>query len=68
MAKMVRKRITNLNVGEMTYPKTSGRYRGVSIGRDRQGYYATTHRARSKSYPSPGKIPSKTVSWIKSTG
>jgi len=66
--KPVYKRVTDLNIGEMTWCKHSGRYNGVSIGRDDDGYFALTHRARSSSYPSPGDIPASKLKWIRSTG
>ncbi|MDD4985927.1 MAG: hypothetical protein PHQ43_09070 [Dehalococcoidales bacterium] len=66
--KIVTKPIAKLEVGEMTWCKHSGRYRGVSIGRDKDGYYVCTHRARSRSYRSPLSIPLKELAWIKSTG
>jgi len=66
--RMVHKRVTDLGVGEMTWCKHSGRYRGVSIGRDDDGYFACTHRARSSSYPSPDRIPLSKIKWIRSTG
>ena len=66
--KMVHKRVNDLLEGEMTWCKHSGRYNGVSIGRDDDGYFACTHRARSESYPSPGAIPMKKLAWIRSTG
>ena len=66
--KQVYKRVTDLSVGEMTWCKHSGRYIGVSIGRDDDGYFACTHRARSESYPSPGEIPAGKLKWIRSTG
>lgn len=62
------RRVTDLSVGEITWCKHSGRYAGVSIGRDEDGFFAATHRARSKSFESPGVIPAKTLKWIKSTG
>lgn len=40
---------------------------GCSIKQDKDGYYAYTHRARSKSYPSPDKIPVKVLKFIDST-
>jgi hypothetical protein len=40
---------------------------GCSIGRDDKGYFAYTHRARSKSYPSKEKIPVKDLKFIDST-
>ena len=66
--KKVYKRVTDLNIGEMTWCKHSGRYDGVSIGRDDDGYFACTHRARSESYPSPDRIPLSKLKWIRSTG
>lgn len=66
--KQVRKQISQLQVGEITYCRHSGRYNGVSIGRDDDGYFAMTHRARSESYASPDKIPAKKLAWIRSTG
>ena len=38
-----------------------------SIARDDKGYYAYTHRCRSKSYPSIAEIPKKTVEFVGST-
>jgi hypothetical protein len=61
---MVRKSALQISEGEMTWCKHSGRYRGVSIGRDDDGYFVATHRARSKSYPYPGAIPEKELAWI----
>ena len=66
--KSVHKRVTDIRVGEMTYCKHSGRYDGVSIGRDDDGYFACTHRARSESYSSPDRIPLSKIKWIRSTG
>lgn len=66
--KPVHKQISQLQVGEITYCRHAGRYNGVSIGRDDDGYFAMTHRARSESYSSPDKIPMKTLKWIRSTG
>ena len=45
-----------------------GRGRGCSLKADRDGFYVHTHRARSKSYPSPDKIPAHKVKFIESTG
>jgi hypothetical protein len=66
--KTVEKNVSDLQVGEMTWCKHSGRYTGVSIGRDDDGFFACTHRARSESYSSPAAIPTKKLAWIKSTG
>lgn len=65
---MVNKRVNQLTLNEITYPHQSGRYAGTSVGRDREGYFVTTHRARSKSYPNPIKIPDSKIKVIKSTG
>lgn len=56
-----------LKLNEYSCPKTSGRLRGISVGRDRDGYFVMTHRARSKSYPEVKDIPEKTIAFIKST-
>lgn len=64
----VNSRANDLSVGEVTTPRHSGRYRGVSVGRDEDGFFVMTHRARSKSYESPGEIPDKELKWIRSTG
>lgn len=65
---VVNKRINQLQINELTLPRKSGRYRGVSIGRDRKGYFVTTHRARSKFYKAVGLIPDSVIKWIRSTG
>ncbi len=44
------------------------RYDGVSIRQDDDGYFVHTHRARSKSYPSPEAIPKDKIDFIESTG
>lgn len=45
-----------------------GIHYGVSISKDKDGYYAHTHRARSKSYPSVEAIPASKLKFIDSTG
>lgn len=40
---------------------------GSSLGKDNNGYYCYTHRARSKSYPSPAQIPLDRIKFIGST-
>lgn len=47
--------------------KNGVRYQ-VGISKDRNGYYAHTHRARSKSYPDKKSIPASVLRWIESTG
>lgn len=41
---------------------------GVSLGEDEKGFYVYTHRARSKSYESPEKIPNSKIKYIETTG
>lgn len=41
---------------------------GVSLGKDKDGYFVYTHRARCKSYSSPEKIPKSKIKFIESTG
>lgn len=41
---------------------------GVSMGADKNGFYVYTHRARSKSHPTPDKITVKEITFIESTG
>jgi len=60
--------IIKLGVNEITRPRRSGRYSGTSVGRDKNGYFVTTHRARSKSYPRASKIPKARIKFIESTG
>lgn len=44
------------------------RFAGVSLKQDDDGWYVTTHRARSDSYASPEEIPQSKVDFIESTG
>jgi len=46
----------------------NGKQYGCSCGKDDSGYFAYTHRARSKGYESPQKIPVKVLKFIDSTG
>ena len=41
---------------------------GVSMGADKKGFYVYTHRARSKSKPTPDKITVTEIEFIESTG
>lgn len=41
---------------------------GVSFGKDKDGYFCYTHRARSKSYPTIADIPKSALKFIDSTG
>jgi len=47
--------------------KDGKRYQ-VGIGKDDNGYFAYTHRARSKSYTTKKGIPHKDLKFIQSTG
>jgi len=42
--------------------------KGFSCGKDKDGYFIYTHRARSKRYSSLDKIPQKDIDFIDSTG
>lgn len=44
------------------------RFEGVGLKQDDDGWYVTTHRARSDSYESPEAIPQSVVNNIESTG
>lgn len=41
---------------------------GVSLKKDKNGYFVMTHRARSKSYKTIDSIPDKDIKFIDSTG
>ena len=41
---------------------------GFDMGIDKDGYFVSTHRARSKSYAAPDKIPTKELKFIETTG
>lgn len=42
--------------------------KGVSLGKDKDGYFVFTHRCRSKSYSSPEAIPDSKIKFVESTG
>lgn len=42
--------------------------RGVALKKDSKGFFVHTHRARSKSFPSPSAIPKGAVAFVESTG
>lgn len=46
----------------------STKSQGVSMGADKNGFYVYTHRARSKSKPTPDKITVTEINFIESTG
>jgi len=56
-----------VEVVQKTVTKDGKKYQ-CGIGHDKNGYYATTHRARSKSYPSKKDIPASVLKRIASTG
>ena len=62
------KKVSELLNGQITMPKQSSKWKGTSIGRDKNGYFCCTHRARTKSYESPDDIPLSKIKRIKSTG
>lgn len=41
---------------------------GVTLAKEKSGYFCYTHRARSKSYKTPGAIPKSVIEFIESTG
>lgn len=49
-------------------PELREKLDGVSLGKDKDGYFVYTHRARSSSYAEPGKIPQSKIKFIRSTG
>ena len=57
-----------LNPFEITYPFQKGRFNGVSVGKDYDGFFVATHRARSKSYKDIRRIPEYIIKKIESTG
>lgn len=44
------------------------RMKGVSLGKDGNGYFVYTHRSGSSSYPTPADIPDSRVKFVASTG
>lgn len=48
--------------------KEKGLPDGFSMGIDKDGFYIHTHRARSKSFKTPGAISVKAIRFIDSTG
>ena len=60
---------SNKKVHRLMIPKIEGKsFDGVDMGADKNGFFVCTHRARSKSYDSPEKIPDSKIAFIKSTG
>ena len=50
-----------------SWPEEMGEFE-CSLGKDKDGYFCYTHRARSKSYPTPQQIPKSKIEFIESTG
>lgn len=48
--------------------KLKEKFEGVSLGKDADGYYVYTHRARSDSYEGIDKIPESKIKHIETTG
>ena len=46
----------------------NGKKYGVGVGKDDDGFFVHTHRARSKSYSNKSEIPLKDIKFIESTG
>jgi len=66
--KQTDKGVSELEINEMTWPRQSGRFRGVSVGLRKEGYFVFTHRARSNYFPRPSSIPESVIAQIRSTG
>lgn len=49
-------------------PRTRGRFKGVSVSKDENGFYVHTHRVRGKSKPSLDKISDSEIKRIRATG
>ena len=56
-----------VEVIQKTVTKEGKKYQ-CGIAKDKDGYFATTHRARSKSYQSKRDIPHSVLKFIASTG
>ena len=66
---LVNKAPENLDIGEGTSPGMGGRFRGVSVGRNENGFFAFTHKTRTnKNYNSPSEIPDEAIHFVRSTG
>ena len=58
---------SGVEVIQKTVTKDGKKY-GCGIMYDKDGYFATTHRARSKSYPTKKDIPHSVLKRIAGTG
>lgn len=58
----------DLEPGEAVFPPSAGRFKGVSIGRGRNGYFIFTHRVRSqKVYEKLEDIPDYVIEKVQAT-
>ena len=64
----IAKRKEPVTTGLSKPPDQVERMKGVSLGKDGNGYFVYTHRAGSDSYPSPAEIPDSKVKFVESTG
>ena len=64
---MAKKKFQGGELLQRTITREGTRY-NCGIGKDKGGYFACTHRARSDSYPSKKAIPKKALKWIEGTG
>lgn len=62
------KRADQLDVGERSKPKTGGRYKGLGVGRDINGYFVYNRAMRSLSYNQPYEIPDVVIKIVKKKG
>lgn len=68
-AKLLPDDAKHVNGKELKHGLTrDGKRYGVSIAKDKDGYFCYTHRARSKSYPTIADIPKSALKFIDSTG
>ena len=56
------------NFENVSWPKDMGKKPGCSLGKDENGYFVYTHRARSDSYKTPQQIPKSKIKHIEGTG
>jgi hypothetical protein len=52
----------------ISWPEDMGKKPECSLGKDEDGYFVYTHRARSNSYDTPQQIPKSKIEFIESTG
>jgi hypothetical protein len=52
----------------ISFLKKTTKSKGVTLAKDKNGFFVYTHRARSKSYSTIDKIPTQVIEFIESTG